>query len=202
MTTTTNQKQTLVDNIIRERHSVYPQNFAERPVEREIVESLLQNAVWAPTHKHTEPWRFRVFSGKGVKTFFERMKEIYRETTPEEEFKPAKLEKWDRKAEQVSHVIAIGMMRDPEERVPEIEEIAAVACAVQNIYLSLEAYGVAGYWGTGKISETDHMKQFLELGEKDRCMGFFYLGYPADDAGTPLRKRKPLEEVTTWIDGE
>jgi hypothetical protein len=41
------------------------------------------------------------------------------------------------------------------------------------------------------------MNEFLELEVKDRCLGLFYIGYPAVD--WPLAHRKPLEYHTTWI---
>jgi len=96
-----------------------------------------------------------------------------------------------------SAVIAICMRRQETEKIPEIEEIAAVACAVQNMHLTATAYGLACYWNTGGITYSDEMKQFLGLGEKDRCMGFFFLGYPAD--AWPQGQRKPIEYYTEWV---
>jgi len=55
--------------------------------------------------------------------------------------------------------------------MPEWEDQAAVACAVQNLHLMATAMGVAGYWSSGGVGDAfDHaiMKEFLELGETDR----------------------------------
>ena len=35
--------------------------------------------------------------------------------------------------------------------MPEWEETAAVACAVQNMHLTLTAEGLAGYWSSGGV---------------------------------------------------
>jgi len=47
---------------------------------------------------------------------------------------------------QVHCYIAICMQRHHE--VPEWEEVAAVACAAQNMQLVATALGVAGYWSS------------------------------------------------------
>ena len=52
---------------IRNRRSVFVSQFDNnRKIPDEIILEILQNANSAPTHKLTEPWRFTVFSGKGL----------------------------------------------------------------------------------------------------------------------------------------
>ena len=41
------------------------------------------------------------------------------------------------------------------------------------------------------------MNEFLNINEKDKCLGLFYIGYPAID--WPKAHRKPLEYTTEWI---
>ena len=50
----------MIENLIRNRRSVFPDQYNDRPIARETLERLLEAANWAPTHKKTEPWRFRV----------------------------------------------------------------------------------------------------------------------------------------------
>ena len=45
----------------RERRTIGA--FRDDPVPRRLVEELIDSAVWAPNHKHTEPWRFHVVQG-------------------------------------------------------------------------------------------------------------------------------------------
>ncbi|MGZ3850965.1 MAG: nitroreductase family protein, partial [Flavisolibacter sp.] len=77
------------------------------------------------------------------------------------------------------------------------EEIAAVSTAVQNIYLTVTAYGLGGYWTTGGVTYNDKAKPFFGLGDDDRLMGFFYLGQVA--VPSPEPKRQPLEEKLVWV---
>jgi nitroreductase len=77
-----------------------------------------------------------------------------------------------------------------------LEEIEAVACAVQNMHLTCTAYGLGGFWSTPKAVYAPEMNQLLEIGENDKCLGLFYIGYPAIE--WPKAHRKPIEYVTTW----
>jgi nitroreductase len=78
-----------------------------------------------------------------------------------------------------------------------VEEIAAVSCAVENIYLSTTAYELGGYWTTGGVTYNPNAKSFFGLGDEDRLLGFFYLGYVAIPSGAG--KRKPLDEKVVWV---
>ncbi|NJK86781.1 MAG: hypothetical protein HC906_13215 [Bacteroidales bacterium] len=129
------------------------------------------------------------------------MKEIYREMSKETGINEKKLEKYDEKAKQISHIITICMRRNPESKLPEIEDIIATGCVIQNIYLMLKPLGIAGYLSTGDICYSEQTKKFLNLNENERCLGFFQLGIPLNDIKLPDKKRIPASEKTEWIDG-
>ena len=137
-----------INRLIYSRRSVYTNQFVPgKVIPAEIIRQLLENANWAPTHKNTEPWRFVVFSGKGLQSLAEFQSTLYRKNAGEN-YKQDKFEKLLRTPMESSHAIALCMKRSLEVSIPEIEEIAAVACAVQNLYLSTNAYGLGGYWST------------------------------------------------------
>ena len=89
------------------------------------------------------------------------------------------------------------MKKNTAKRIPQIEEIEAVACAVQNIYLSVTAYGLGGYWTSGGITYEDAAKPFFGLEEEDRLLGFFYIGEVAIPSASA--KRSPLEQKVRWV---
>lgn len=91
-----------------------------------------------------------------------------------------------------SHIIAIGMKRTSTGKIPEIEDVEAVACAVQNIYLSVSAYGLGGYWTTGGVTYKEEAKSFFNLTAEDKLLGFFYIGHVAVPSAPA--KRKSIEE--------
>ena len=89
------------------------------------------------------------------------------------------------------------MKRDSTKKIPEIEEIAAVSCAVQNMLLTATAYGLGSFWSTPKILNTKNMKDFFTLEEDDKCLGLLYFGYSNEER--PVGQRKPIEYITEWI---
>jgi nitroreductase len=188
-----------INDLIRNRRSVFPDQFeAGRKIPDEIINQILVNATWAPNHGHTEPWHFVVFTGNGLQKLANFQSKLYKETAAEK-FKEATYQKLQRNPLLASHVIALCMKRDPNKKHPEVEEIAAVVCAVENIYLSVTAYGLGGYWTTGGLTYNEKAKSFFGLGEEDRLLGFFYIGYVA--VPSTAGKRKPLEEKVVWVKG-
>lgn len=185
-----------ITDLIKDRRTIYPEQFSERKVQRDQIERILNNAIWAPTHGNTQPWRFHVFTEKSLERLSDFLAKWYVSNTPEDKFNPKKFQKLQTRPLLSSVVIAIVMHKDPESSILELEEIEAVACAVQNIHLTCTAYGLGGFWSTPKAVYTPEMNQFLEIGENDKCLGLFYIGYPAIE--WPKAHRKPIEYVTTW----
>jgi len=184
-----------LNTLIRSRRSVFVDQFeAGKKIPDEIIQQLLENANCAPTHKLTEPWRFTVFTDSGLRKFATFQSELYKKNAGSQ-FKQDKYEKLSKTPLSCSHIISIGMKRN--NSVPEMEEIAAVACAVENIYLSTAPYGIGGDWSTGGVTFDEEAKSFLGLGGEDRLMGFFYLGYVRVPSSTS--KRAPVNEKTTWV---
>ncbi len=186
-----------LNELIKNRRSVFPKQFAEgKVVPDEIITQILENASWAPSHGQTEPWRFVVFTGEGLKKLAHFQSELYKESSGER-FKEATYANLQSNPLKASHIIALCMKRDPNKKFPEIEEIEAVSAAVQNIYLSVTAYGLGGYWTTGGITYNEKAKPFFGLDEDDKLLGFFYIAYV--EVPSPAGKRKPLEEKVSWV---
>jgi len=188
-----------ITEVIQNRRTIYPEQFSKRKVHKELIEKMLNNAIWAPTHGVTQPWRFRVYTDNGLQELSTFLGSTYKEVTNEETFKQFKFDKLTRRPLLSSAVIVVSMKRDKRENIPEIEEIEAVACAVQNIHLSATAYGIGGFWATPMFIYTDKVNRFFGLEDKDKCLGIFFLGYPELDAEWPTSQRKPIEYVTEWI---
>jgi nitroreductase len=182
--------------LIRRRRSVFPKFYQPGvPIERALLEQLLENAHWAPTHRRTEPWRFIVFhTEEARKSLGEYLSEQYQKNTPEEQFSEEKRKKTLENPLRAGAVIAICMQRDPLESVPEFEEIAAVAMAVQNMWLSCTEAGLGSYWSTpGSILKAN---EFLGLPAGQRCLGLFYIGW--HQAPEIPGQRHPIAEKTQW----
>lgn len=185
-----------ISELIKKRRAIFPKMFNQYPIPKEIIEVILENANWAPTHRLTEPWRFKVFTGKALERLGQYMGDYYKQNTPPELFSEEKYKKNMENPQRSACVIAICMQRDAEERVPEWEEIAAVACAVQNMWLTCTAYGIGSYWSTPAAALNAH--EFLGLNKGEKCLGLFYMGY--HDMPELPGKRTPIEEKTGWME--
>lgn len=164
-----------INHLIQNRRSVFPPMYTDQPVDRHIIEQMLENANWAPTHRMTEPWRFKVLRGKAKLNLGQFLADYYKATSSPEQFSEKKYLKTLKKAAKSDTIIAICMQRDPKESLPEWEEIAAVACAVQNLWLTASAFGVGGYWSSP--AAINKVGELLNLAQGERCLGFFYLGH-------------------------
>ncbi|MEJ5963712.1 nitroreductase family protein [Pedobacter immunditicola] len=185
----------ILTEIIQRRRSIFPINYNQKEVPVEVIKQLLENANYAPTHKLTEPWRFVVFRGEGKKRLGFELARIYKDTTPPALFLQKKYDSITAKIDQASCVIALNAQLHPE-KLPEWEEVASLACAVQNMALTAEALNVGAYWSSpGLITE---LGEFLNLAENEKCYGFFYMGYYEEEPA-PV-KRTPIATKVTWVE--
>ncbi len=186
----------IVNKVIRSRRSIFPPMYTGEVVDDDVIWEILENANWAPTHKMTEPWRFIVIPQAKIPSLCEFGATWYQKYTPEEKFSDMKLKKIRTKPLKASHIVAICMMRDPDKRVPLWEEESAVACAVQNMALTVTALGLGGYWSTPGYSLV--ADEFLQLEKKEKCLGLFYIGVPRE--GLALKgKRGDIKLKTRWL---
>lgn len=186
-----------ITDLIRNRRTIFPEQYSSRKVHKEQIELIINNALWAPNHGNTQPWRFHVFTDEGLQKLSDFLGKTYLDVTPKELQNEMKLAKMISRPLRSSVVIAVSMVKQPESKIMELEEIEAVACAVQNMYLTCTAYGLGGFWATPKLIYGQEMNDFLGLQEQDKCLGLFYIGYP--EIEWPKAHRKPLEYVTKWI---
>ena len=183
----------MIEDLIRTRRSVFPDQYNDKPIARATLYRILETANWAPTHKRTEPWRFKVVTGDAREKLGAFLRATYLETDPApKKFKALKLYGNPQKA---AAVIAICMQRDPAESLPEWEEVAAVAMAVQNMWLTCTEMGIGAYWSSPAL--ISRMDGFFDLLPGEKCLGFFYMGYY--DEIPPAVSRGSLSDKLVWL---
>jgi len=185
----------VLSSIISKRRAIGPTMYLDKPISNETILEILENANWAPTHKNTEPWRFKIFKGDRLNDLSQYMGNHYKENTEERKYSENKYKRTKQKSLRSGCVIAICMYNDPNISIPEWEEVAAVACAVQNMWLTCTTLGIGAYWSSPKsIIEA---KEFLGLDENEKSLGLFYMGYI--DELDIKSKRTPIEEKIEWM---
>ncbi len=186
------------NELIHSRRSTKPRLLNGQKIDDKIVWQILENANWAPTHGLTQPWRYKVFCDSGLEKLANFQADWYQTNTPKDKFKPEKYERMKTNILKSSHVIVVCMERQVSGKIPEVEEIEAVACSVQNMALTAAAYDICSFWGSGGVTYTNELKEFLGLAEKDKCLGYLYLGY--SDSPTTKSRRDRIQDKVEWID--
>jgi nitroreductase len=186
-----------IGQIIRTRRTVKPERMNGRTIPDDVIKELLTLADAAPTHAKTEPWRFIVHGGNEVQSFARRHADLFKLHTPEASFTQQKYDKLASLGNNVSHIIVAWMKRVPTHKIPEIEEVAAVSAAIQNILLGATAKGIATFWSTSGLTHHPALKQEFGLGDEDLIMGILYLGY-TDEPFKEAERLIPLSDKIEW----
>lgn len=181
-----------ISEIIQNRRATPPRMLLKKPLEKEVIEQLLENANWAPNHKKTEPWRFQIYTGEAKTELAQKCGELLREKQAAGyEVANEKIIKFENTLQNVPVAIAIVLQLDPAKRLPEWEEVAAVSMAVQNMWLTATEMGLGAFWATPGFMEL--FTDLLEIEEGQRALGFFYVGevmmdYPSPGRGDVAQK--------------
>jgi nitroreductase len=177
--------------VIHSRHSqgkVKPEQLS-----RDLIEKLLSAAVQAPNHFKVRPWRFVVLTGKGREALGDAMAQVFKEKFPDV---PADALEKER---QKPLIIAAAVDKPSEPKVNEIENIAAVAAACQNILLAAHDLGLAAIWRTGDTARDPFIKKFLGIDPDQHLLGFLYIGYPDFEQGVVV-ERPSFTDRTVWME--
>jgi nitroreductase len=154
--------------------------YGAEPVDRALLDELLDLARWAPNHHLTNPWRFRVL-GPGA---LARLKEAAG---------PEAAAKLDRAPTLVA--VSVTQTGDP---VADEEDLCAAACAAYIVLLAAHGRGLAGYWRTPEVLRTAEGRAALGIGDDERAIGLLHLGPARQEQRPP--ERAPAHDVIAYLD--
>jgi nitroreductase len=182
---------------IEKRRSIKPEHMKRDPVDRSLIERLLAAANWAPSHGHTEPWRFIVFTGDARNELCDALSSTMcdpgQDRLSDDDPRRMKLVK---KMSTAPVIIAIVVQPDPNPKIIPHEEVASTAIAVQNVHLAARALGLGGFWSSGEKVFHPKLATFLGIEPPAKCLGLFYVGWPA--VPWPEGERGPMEDKVIW----
>lgn len=169
-----------VDAAIRSRrtHKV----FAADPIDQETVLQILDLARWAPNHKLTNPWRFRVL-GSQARAALELVADAD---------KPGS----GAKLHRAPTLICATVLEDGDEARCQ-EDMLAAAAACYIVLLAADARGLASYWRTVSVIETEAGRAALSIPAQERVLGLLHLGYRRQEQRVP--ERDAVESVVTFL---
>lgn len=180
-------------DIIKARRTIGA--MQDKDVSEDAINLMLEAGTWAPNHKKTEPWKFRVFTGDSRVRLGDEMERIMKQKTAHLSEEEALKKTTKAKKGPLRAPVIIAVAVSPSGKVPEIEEISAVAASIQNMLLVAEEQGLATIWRTGEIVYQSELNDFLSLEEDDKLLGLIYVGHPNKEATS---KRIPYQDKTIW----
>jgi nitroreductase len=166
-----------VETAIRLRRT--HKQFGREPVDEAVVRDLLDLARFAPNHKVTQPWRFRLL-GPDTRA---RLNEAVGEKEAMKLGRAPTL------------VLATAVLSgDPPT---DEEDLHATACAVYAVLLGATSRGLASYWRTPAALGDEAVRTLLGLEGNERIVGLIHLGAAVSDP--PAKERLPLDDVLSVL---
>jgi nitroreductase len=162
-----------VEATIRSRRT--HKQFGREPVDEGTVRDLLDLARFAPNHKLTQPWRFRLLGPETRR----RLNEVVGEK---------EAMKLGRAPTLILATAALSGDPSTDE-----EDLHATACAVYAVLLGATARGLASYWRTPAVLGEQAVRDLLGLSTYERVVSLIHLGPRVSDP--PEKERLPLDGV-------
>ena len=155
--------------------------YAPEPVDRATLDELFELARWAPNHKLTNPWRFRVVGPAAL----ERLK-----AAADDPIAAAKLNR--------APTLVLVSATQSGDPVMDEEDRLAAATAAYVVLLAAHGRGLAGYWRTPGVLRSPEGRAALALPDDEHVLGLLHLGHPRQEPRVP--ERAPLQDVVTYLD--
>jgi nitroreductase len=170
-----------VEEAIRTRRT--HKAFGPQEIPASALSELFELARWAPNHKLTTPWRFRVLGPEARSALMELAEELVRGSAS--------------KLRRAPTLVAISACLGGES-AQDRDDLLACAAAAYIVLLAAHARGLAGYWRSLPLLEEARARALLELDDGEHPLGLLYLGKPIQEARVP--QRPPIDEFVTFLD--
>lgn len=192
--------------LIRTRRSI--RRYQPDPVPREMIERLLEAAIWAPSAHNRQPWRFCVVTDAETKVTLARMmgerlrRDLEADGVPEAIIAADTGRSYTRITGAPALVVLCLTMADMD-RYPDaarahneyVMAVQSTALAGQNLLLAAHEAGLAACWMCAPLFCPDVVQAALDLPDDWQPQALITLGYAAE---TREKTRHPLEERVLW----
>ncbi|HAY85131.1 MAG TPA: nitroreductase [Chloroflexi bacterium] len=194
--------------VVDNRRSV--RRFKDKPVDRSLLERVIQTGTRAPNAHNRQSWRFVVLTGKqDMECLAEEMGIDYRKALLESGFSPADAqERVEKRRQRLTGAPAVvvlcvdtadlNLYKSKDRSEGEyLMAVQSAALAGGHMLLAAQALGLAGVWMCAPLFTPKRVRSAFELPETWHAQGLLLLGYAAE--APEFRLRKPLSEVTRWV---
>ena len=183
--------QTAAQETILQRRTVH--DYTRQPLPEGALERALECALRAPNHKLTNPWRFTRLGPKARQA----LTLLALDLKCPDRANPKRVETIRAKFTNPPELVVVSQLRNPQDPLRQKEDYAAVACAIQNISLSLWSEGVGSKWSSGGVTRHERTRALAQIPEEEEVVGFVWMGYPEKVPNPP---RAPLSAVLKQVE--
>ena len=166
---------------IKQRRSI--RSFLSTPVPRELMDKVLQSAIWAPSAGNWQSWRFYVVERPELRVELAK-------AASDQEFL----------AEAPAVIVVCAEPNRGEQtygdRARELYCLQDSAAAIMNLMLAAHAHELGTCW-VGDFDEAA-VRKLVKISEQYRPIALVPIGYPNEAPNA--RWRRPLREVVEYID--
>jgi nitroreductase len=141
----------------------------------EDLDILLAAAARAPDHGRLRPWRFIVLEDAVREAFTSAAVQAKRARLPDMTAEQSASERGKLDRSPAIVVIGCAVNRD-QTKIPEIEQVAAVGAAAQNLFLAAHDLGYGVMWKTGAAAYDAAVKATVGLRPDDHIVAIMHLG--------------------------
>lgn len=172
--------------------------FEPSPLSREQLDELFEAARWAPNHKLTQPWRFRVLGERAKNALKEVAAEVAVRQAPEGSDIELVGAIAAKKLDRAPTLVTVSAVRNPDP-VLDAEDYSATAVAAYIVLLAAHAKGLAGYWRTPEVLRDTAGIEAVGIGADEEVLGLLYLGRPTGSA-PPAPERAAVEDFVSYLE--
>jgi coenzyme F420-0:L-glutamate ligase/coenzyme F420-1:gamma-L-glutamate ligase len=195
--------------LLRNRRSV--RKFQDRPVDRELVEEIIEAARWAPSPHGRQPWRFAVLTTQELKLqLADQMGSTWQQNLQmdgqDAEIVNIRLEKSRQRILNAPVIIIPCLYLEdldyyPDERRQADEKtmaIQSIGAAIQNMLLMAYDLGLDAGWMCAPLFCPEVVCKALDLDPRLIPQALITIGYAAADP--QRRERLPLSSLIVRFD--
>jgi nitroreductase len=152
---------------IKTRRSI--RNYSDQSIDKSGIDKIIEAAIWAPSGKNGQPWKFKVITDKELINQISDMS-IYGN--------------WMKNAS-----CFICVFLDKEKSYDYIKDVQSCGAAIQNILLCAHSLGIGSCWIGEILEKSEQIIKLLKFNEnRYELMALVILGYKASRTLNPGRR--------------
>ena len=192
--------------LIKQRRSI--RRFQDKPIEREVIEEIIQAGRYAPSDLNRQPWRFIIITNR---EYIQKLSKMVREEIKKLLRRKIGIPKELKEKDNRLLLAAAAYSKDDhiffdapalilvltDDKIFSTE---STACCAQNMMLAAYSMGIGSCW-IGLANVLNLNKKILQdigIPKGYHISAAIILGYPAEEkTRLPIRK---IGDVIKWID--